>query len=604
MARVIIRRWFFLWSFLLASLGCLAHPISMSSAISDVRTNEVVVELDIMVEDLVLFRSIEAGEDGRFHSEPLKEAAKDHADWLNQRLQLLDGGGKRLSGQLGRTDFSGIPEAGVDPEQLMAYTVRYQFLYPLQSRPDYLTYVQNFGDTNSVVPSVMELMVLREGLYLEDPVQVLPRRPHTISLDWERTLTPDQASDWKQMKEAREKRLESRLGIASYSGLYSYLYIEAEEVRHEILVPLTILETWLDVPRADPSLITVAEQQALKASLEAFFQSHHPVEIDGVRVFPLVDRLDYYGPDSRDLATRPEPRDLNVWQARAGIILSFPAKQPPTRVRVEWDVFNSSTRFLRSVILPEDQTATEVYFEPAHPVETWETDSPFSREGLRELPVPATVNPWKFSWFQSLGIALLALSVGWLILGRGRFRRPVFFLLAAGLLMLFVSGGPALEWSPPWRSVPPPSLAQQGRILDLLLGNIYRALDQSGEEGVLDTLDQSVSGDLLETLHRSMVAGLRMSEQGGARARVEKVEMVSAQVSEDVVEGASDGGFSLHATWKVLGRMEHWGHIHQREDEYQALFRVGPVEGAWRVLSFQPLGQRRLSFQTGLRTFN
>ncbi len=53
----------------------------------------------------------------------------------------------------------------------------------------------------------------------------------------------------QELRAQREKQKRDRLGIASYSGLYSFLYITRFEVRHELLIPLLSLEQWLPIDR-------------------------------------------------------------------------------------------------------------------------------------------------------------------------------------------------------------------------------------------------------------------------------------------------------------------------------------------------------------------
>ena len=91
-------------------------------------------------------------------------------------------------------------------------------------------------------------------------------------------------------------------------------------------MPLRTMETWQPIPRANPDLLEVAEQTAARGPLEAFFVGHNDLKIDGVTVKPTLDRLDFYGIDSRDFAMVPEPRRLSTATVRVGVMLTYPPR--------------------------------------------------------------------------------------------------------------------------------------------------------------------------------------------------------------------------------------------------------------------------------------
>ena len=96
------------------------------------------------------------------------------------------------------------------------------------------------------------------------------------------------------------------MGITSYSATYTFVYIQNEEVRVEILMPLLTLEMWQPVARTNGDFLEVAEQLAARGPLEKFFTGQNELKIDGVVVKPKLDRLDFYGVDFKDFAMRAE----------------------------------------------------------------------------------------------------------------------------------------------------------------------------------------------------------------------------------------------------------------------------------------------------------
>ena len=131
-----------------------------------------------------------------------------------------------------------------------------------------------------------------------------------------------------------------------------------------------------------------------------------------------------------------------------------------------------------------------------------------------------------------------------------------------------------------------------------LLQNIYRAYDYGDQSDVYDALAYSVNGPLLDELFLKIQSGLRMQEQGGAIANVQEVRIVS-------IKPALDNPESLDCKWNVTGTVEHWGHIHTRENQYSARIKLDVSEkGRGRISKFEVTNEKRVRFETGLRMFD
>jgi hypothetical protein len=53
-------------------------------------------------------------------------------------------------------------------------------------------------------------------------------------------------------------------------------------------------------------------------------------------------------------------------------------------------------------------------------------------------------------------------------------------------------------------------------------------------------------------------------------------------------------GLMCNTTWTALGTVGHWGHVHTRKNQYQALVTVEPVHGAWKITALELLEEKRL----------
>ena len=72
-----------------------------------------------------------------------------------------------------------------------------------------------------------------------------------------------------------------------------------------------------------------------------------------------------------------------------------------------------------------------------------------------------------------------------------------------------------------------PSTGEARRILAGVLPNVYRAFEFREESDAYDRLAVSVTGDTLSEIYLEHRRSLEMEERGGARARVETVEVPS-----------------------------------------------------------------------------
>ena len=87
----------------------------------------------------------------------------------------------------------------------------------------------------------------------------------------------------------------------------------------------------------------------------------------------------------------------------------------------------------------------------------------------------------------------------------------------------------------------------------------------------------------------SVMSGLELVSQGGARVKVKDIELLELNA-----EPADEGGFDATATWNVAGSVGHWGHIHQRINQYQAKLNILPVDGEWKLTGLDILLEERL----------
>ena len=233
----------FLWAALfLGWVGVVhAHPVSLTDAVLDVREDSSRFKLSITVEDLVLYYELKANKEFRFEESEIKKAAASHRAFLEQRLQFLDQTGKPIPLNYQGVDVTAVPAEGVLQTELKARWLTYQWTVQSGARPNYLTVSQEFGELQ---PATMDCMFLQNGFLLEKTKQLVSGQVYSLELDWENP--PTKRPDLAALKEAKQRQLRDRLGIASYSSLYSFLYLSGRELRHEILIPVLTLQEGLE----------------------------------------------------------------------------------------------------------------------------------------------------------------------------------------------------------------------------------------------------------------------------------------------------------------------------------------------------------------------
>ena len=324
----------------------LAHPVSLTDAVVDVRDDSTRLKLSITAEDLVLYYELIPNKEFRVPQNLLLEASKKHRSFLQSRLQFIDQSGQAMELVYQGIDTSKIPQEGVLQTELKSRWLTYQWKIVSGTNPKFMTVSQTFGELQ---PATMDCMFLQNGFLLEKTKQLTSGQVYSVELDWENP--PTKRPDLAELKATRERQLRDRLGISSYSSLYSFLYLSGREVRHEILIPVLTLQEWFGIEREDPDFLSVQEQEAVA---DQVFQliAKNPMEINGDVVEPALARVNFFGLDIRDFAFNKPPEKISVYQARIGIIVVYkPEVGVVKSMKMTWNSYNKFAPMLRSTVL-------------------------------------------------------------------------------------------------------------------------------------------------------------------------------------------------------------------------------------------------------------
>jgi hypothetical protein len=195
----------------------------------------------------------------------------------------------------------------------------------------------------------------------------------------------------------------------------------------------------------------------------------------------------------------------------------------------------------------------------------------------------------------SLLCILMLLPVVWQTSRRKRNKQPLG--LQIGLVAVLIAGCialyPFLHVSIARPAVIAPKLTNKEAvgILQSLLKNIYRSFDFREEDDIYDRLATSVTGDLLADIYLQNRKSLVVTQAGGAQAKVKEVKIM------DVAVGSLDDrplALMFRSKWTAMGTVGHWGHIHIRQNQYDANITVEPVDGAWKITDLELLEEKRI----------
>jgi hypothetical protein len=459
-----------------------------------------------------------------------------------------------------------LPVSAEDEEEPVVFV---RFAYPLQRRPKTLTLKPPRAGSGFVAANI-GFVTYHRGLPVID-FRYLGGEEELV-LDWD--------DPWYSRFSNRNLRRQYD------APMQAFLYVDPYEVRKEIVLRPKDLQQWIDLGLEDKAIIPAAEQGALKGRVAEFLAGLNPVTIDGEPVEGVLDRIHFIRRSLRKTGVIDPPEDLDTISATLGIIFVYPTDGLPDEATLEWELWSDRIEKLPA-IATDEAGGLPSFLTPDDAVLRWQNflTNP-TVPGLVEVQdPPAGGGLWFVIAAALAGIAVVAVVVRAAKSTRGG-RRPswITIAVAAGLVMVVVFAGARTF------SSSRVSDEDAAAIVESLLENVYRAFDYRDESRIYDILEQSAAGDLLTDIYLETRRSLEIENQGGARAKVNEVEMVE---SEHAGLGG-EVGFVSQSTWNVSGSVGHWGHIHQRRNQYQARVTVKAIEGAWKITDLKLLQEERL----------
>jgi len=371
----------------------------------------------------------------------------------------------------------------------------------------------------------------------------------------------------------------------SQSPVQSFLAVEAFEVRHEVLVRLKDVAE--EVELAATGTLEIEEQGNIKDRLQAMVLPLATVTIDGDKANPVVDRVDFLTVGTQGVLLRPEPVTEVIDEAFIGVTVVYLTPRTPEAVTLRWESFDGVMSEIPATVSDPEFSQTMTLTAEAPEVE-WQNN-------LSEDPIPVVnavaIEPMEIP-VPLLALPLLIVSMVLLSSALWGRRSATRFALARLVLAIGLVVAPIGEMAValPSSLGSVPSAGEARRILAGVLPNVYRAFEFREESDAYDRLAVSVTGDTLSEIYLEHRRSLEMEERGGARARVETVEVPEVRQ----VSPADNGGFVADAVWVVGGTVTHFGHRHFRQNRYDARVSLVPVDNTWKIHTIELFDEERI----------
>ena len=538
-----------------------------------IEESEIVVEIEIGVPDLLAFQDLLP--DGMRTQMGLEAAplAERLVRFFNEEFIIRADGGPPLPGRVTdieprrrvpRDELTGepLPTAEGQGEPVIFVLLS----YALRGRPDTLTF--HPPTAGGAYPSAnIGFITYHMGLPVMD-FRYLGAES-TIDLDWD--------DPW--FSKFRNRNLWRQYD----SPLNVFLYVEPYEVRVEIIARPRDVQKWADVGVGGLKTIPVEIQEEVKQRVAEFFSENLDLTIDGEAITPVLDRVNFLERTLRTSTVVSPPRELDAASATLGVIFLQPTTGYPEEANVTWNIFLDRVDRIPGAATDE-AGPLRFFLMPDDNVLWWKNflKNPTLPTLVNVEPPPSLLlrSAMFVSW---AGLAVLGLLVIRNGIAAARGRTPWKRVVVATVMLVAVAGGS-------FAATRSARLDDQRteEIVSALLYNVYRAFDFRDEEIIYDTLAHSVSGDLLTSTYLETRRSLELASQGGARAKVKDIEMLE-------VDAKPEGrGFRATCTWNVAASVGHWGHIHQRRNQYVAELTVEPVDGVWKITGLELIQEERL----------
>lgn len=404
------------------------------------------------------------------------------------------------------------------------------------------------------------------------------------------------------------------------------LYVEPTEVRQEVIIRLSDLLAWLALSEtAEAKMVASAalenqrfvplhRQNILKEQIATLLMTHNGLSIEGKPQRTILDHIEYLTPGPHGLVPADQANQtgqLDIQTTFLGIVFTYITSRYPPEMSLQWSIFPPGVKIIP--VKAFDLTGQfDTYVTPTNPLFEW-TDMIDEYNFLENQAVLKEARDAALDTVKVLttdgrrapdglvtGLIVVVLGLGIIFLTGLRRKKwissglvwssGIALLLLAVILVLDVRG----YWSAGETPAERLDEVHARQIVAQLLKNVYRSFDFREEHDVYDKLASSVHGKLLETLYLQNRQAQLRAQAGGARTKVQHVEVTDTQVT---MINSGSPVYHIDTYWMIQGSVAHWGHVHQRQNRYQARLAIEPIDGLWKLTQFELMDEQRIDQQ-------
>ncbi len=576
----------FLLILVLIAFSTLAHADFISLIKADqcetiiemfVEEDQIRITFEIGLDDLKYFKEIITDE---ILQDGLKGIFEGHdPNAFYKDIFIVRANGKKLMGTITMQAlmprkyraslYTGKIDMNVNITKQILFT---EIIYPLNRKPKIISFTPPVQEGYKSTLANIGFITYHKRIPVND-LRYLGQKA-TLNLNWD--------DPWYSKFNNRNFRRHHQ------SSMLSFLYIDPYEVRHEVLVRIMDLEPWIDMKYKLDDYIEVEELDALKNRIANFLKGHNIVTIDGKVTEPIIDKIHFVKWSLAGIQIQEIKERMDYSSTVIGVIFAYPHDSIPQKVTIDWDLFSDKIQEIPNVatdpvgpmpytLKPDDNVLTWINFMKKYKLPT-----------ISEVQVSTA----SFGVLKTLGILFGFIGLLMLILQGIKKKKLVYnyaALALVGVLLFSSSFFVDFSLSVPFLSKKTFSKPEASTLINQLLKNTYRAFDFREESDIYDKLAVSNDGDLLNEVYLQTRKSMLLENQGGIQVKVKEVEVIDVEEAP-----ALDEGLAFKCKWIVRGDVGHWGHIHRRINQYEAILNIKPVDGVWKLFDIDIIEEIRL----------
>ena len=444
-----------------------------------------------------------------------------------------------------------------------------EIIYPLTNKPKKVVITPPIERGNKQTRANIGFVTYHKNI----PVNDLRYLGQSVSLNL----------DWKDPWYSRFNNINLRRH--HQSSLMSFLYVDPYEVRHEVLVRVKDLEEWINLGYELDDTIEVEDQDALKEKISTFLVKRNVVTIDGKLGQPIIDKIHFVKWSLAGIQIQEIKEPMDYSSAVIGVIFAYPHDSIAQNISVNWDMFSEKIKIVPNVAT--DPAGPMPYnLRPDDNVLVWQNFmKKYKLPAISEVEVSHAKVPVLYL------VAMIFIIFGLLKVIKNYKRNSLKFGLVILLGVLFIGLGSYFKQSIsiPFMQQSSFSKPEASSVISHLLKNTYRAFDFREESDIYDKLAISNDEQLLAALYIQTKKSMVLESQGGIQVKVKDVEVT------DVEEVSSNAeGIAFKCKWIVKGDVGHWGHIHSRTNQYEAILHIKPENNVWKLNEIDIVEEVRL----------